>query len=344
MTRSSRNRIHRRNAQSSEKSAKMGATTSINEIKPSEVHMDSKHIDKIIRMPAEIDRDDMRENARAHTELGNQFSSLLFIVAVRLVRREPYVVISSDQNILSCFKFLAERISNATDVSVRVFRDDPQKKNRYLLTPKEPYNPGAIAVLDLDHPDKFVTYEATHALAYDDNYHVDRIIGLAKEGACDFGADHKTMPNEKERLKRSLTPEHAVLLNFASVLLQRRLCVVFSTNDRAIDLFMTLAGHMQSLTGVEVRPFGYPLESPDKKHWLFLPEGASDKDELVFFDIENQPLRTPCKVDHKPWIYTNLPSELFAFSKEREAERNARRAVAADQPEDAGRPPRPSKQ
>jgi hypothetical protein len=244
----------------------MGATTRFNEIKPSEVHMNSKHVDKIIGMAAEIDRDNMAENERAHTELGNQFSVLLFMVAVRLVRRVPSVLISSDQNILSCFRFLAERISNTTDVSVRIFRDDAQKKNRYLLTPKEPHDPGAIAVLDLDHPDKFVTYEATHPLTDDDNYHVGRIIGLAKDGAWDFGADHKTMPNEKERHKRSLTPEHAVLLNFASVLLQRRLCVVFSTNDRAIDLFMTLADHMPSLTGVEVKPYGYPLESPDKKH------------------------------------------------------------------------------
>ena len=321
MTRSSRNRILRRNAQRPEKSANMGATTSINEVKPSEVHMDSKHVDKIIRMAAEIDRDNMPENERAHTELGNQFSSLLLMVALRLVRREPYVLISSDPNSLSCFRFLAERISNTTDVSVRVFRDDPQKKNRYLFTPKEPHDPGAIAVLDLDHPNKFVTYEATHPMATDDNYHVDRIIGLAKKGAWDFGADHKTMPNEKERHRRSLTPQHAVLLNFASVLLQRRLCVVFSTNDRAIDLFMTLAGHMQKLTGVEVKPFGYPLESPDKKHWLFLPEGASDKDELVFFDLEGQPYHTPCEVDHKPWVYNKSPSELFAFNKEREAER-----------------------
>jgi hypothetical protein len=262
MTRSSRNRILRRNAQRSEKSANMGATMSINEVKPSEVHMDSKHIDKIIRMADEIDRDNMLEHERAHAELGNHFSTLLFMVALRLVRREPYVLISSDQNILSCFTFLAERISNTADFSVSVFRDDPQKKNRYLLTPKEPRNPGAIAVLDLDHPDKFITYEDTHPLANDDNYHVDRIIGLAKDGAWDFGADHKTMPNEKERLKRSLTPTHAVLLNFASVLLQRRLCVVFSTNDRAIDLFMILAGNMQSLTGVEVKPGGYPCESP----------------------------------------------------------------------------------
>jgi hypothetical protein len=95
----------------------MGATTSINEVKPSEVHMDSKHIDKIIRMAAEIDRDNMLENERAHTELGNQFSSLLFMVALRLVRREPYILISSNQNILSRFRFLAERISNTTDVS-----------------------------------------------------------------------------------------------------------------------------------------------------------------------------------------------------------------------------------
>ena len=53
MIRSSRNRILRRNAQRSDN---MGATMSINEIKPSEVRMDSKHIDKIIRMAAEIDR------------------------------------------------------------------------------------------------------------------------------------------------------------------------------------------------------------------------------------------------------------------------------------------------
>jgi hypothetical protein len=46
MIRSSRNRILRRNAQRSDN---MGATMSINEIKPSEVRMDSKHIDKIIR-------------------------------------------------------------------------------------------------------------------------------------------------------------------------------------------------------------------------------------------------------------------------------------------------------
>jgi hypothetical protein len=293
----------------------MGAATSINEVKPSEVHMDSKHIDKIIRMAAEIDRDNMHENERSHKEFGDLFSSLLFMVALRLVRREPYVLISSDQNILSCFKFLAERISNTTDVRVEVFNDDPQQRNRYLLTPKEPYNPGAIAVLDLDHPTNFITYEATHPLAKDDNCHVDRIIGLAKDGAWDFGADHKTMPNEKERHKRSLTPAHAVLLNFASVLLQRRPCVVFSTNNRAIDLFMTLADHMLSLTGVEVKPFGYPLESPDKKHWLFVPKGASDKDELVFFDLEGQPYRTPCKVDQKPWVYDKSPSELFAFAK-----------------------------
>jgi hypothetical protein len=70
-----------------------------------------------------------------------------------------------------------------------------------------------------------------------------------------------------------------------------------------------------------VKPFGYPLESPDKKHWLFLPEGASDKDELVFFDLEGQPYHTPCEVDHKPWVYNKSPSELFAFNKEREAER-----------------------
>jgi hypothetical protein len=298
----------------------MGATTRINEVKPSEIHMDSKHIDKIIRMAAEIDRDNVHENERARTDLGNQFSVLLFMVALRLVRREPYVLISSDQNILSCFRFLAERISNTTDVSVWVFRDDPQKTNRYLLTPKEPHDPGATAVLDLDHPDKFVTYEATHSLATDDNYRVDRIIGLAKNGAWDFGADHKTMPNEKERHKRSLTPQQAVLLNFASVLLQRRVCVVFSTNNRAIDLFMTLADHMQSLTGVEVKPFGCPPKSPDKKHRLFVPEGASDKDELVFFDLEGQPNHNPCKVDHKPWIYNKSPSELFAFAKEREAE------------------------
>jgi hypothetical protein len=297
----------------------MGATTSIDEIKPSEVHMDSKHIDKIIRMAAEIDRDNMHENERVHTELGNQFSSLLFMVALRLVRREPYGLISSDQNILSRFRFLAERISNTTDVNVEVLCDDAQQQNRYLLTPKEPRNPGAIAVLDLDHPNNFVTYEATHPLAEDDNYHVDRIIGLAKDGAWDFGADHKTMPNEKERHKRSLTPAHAVLLNFASVLLQRKPCVVFSTNDRAIDLFMTLADHMQSLTGVEVKPFGYPLESPDNKHCLFLPEGAADKDELVFFDSEGQAYHAPCKVDHKPWIYNKSPSELFAFAKEHEA-------------------------
>src|SRR5262249_15688008 len=109
MTRSSRNRFLHRNAQRSERSANMGATRGINEAKPSEVHMDSKHIDKIIRMASEIDRDNMPENERAHTELGNQFSSLLFMVALRLVRREPYVLISSDQNILSCFRFLAER-------------------------------------------------------------------------------------------------------------------------------------------------------------------------------------------------------------------------------------------
>jgi hypothetical protein len=91
-----------------------------------------------------------------------------------------------------------------------------------LLTPKEPHNPGAIAVLDLDHPNNFLTYEVTHPFAQEDNYRVDRIIGLAKDGARDFCADHKTMPNEKERHERSLTPAHAVLLNFASVLLQRR--------------------------------------------------------------------------------------------------------------------------
>jgi hypothetical protein len=312
MTCSSRNRILRRNAQRSERIANM------REIKPSEVHMDSKHIDKIIRMAAEIDRDNMLENERAHTELSNQFSSSLFVVALSLVRREPFVLISSDQNILSRFTFLAERISNTTDVSLEVLRDDPQQRNRYLFTPKEPHDPGAIAVLDLDN--NFVTSEATHRLANDVNYHVDRIIGLAKDGAWDFGADHKTMPNEKERHKRSLTPAHAVLLNFASVLLQRRLCVVFSTNKRAIDLFMRLADHMQSLTGVEVKPFGYPLKSPDKKHWLFLPEGASDKDGLVLFDLEGQPYHAPCKVDHKPWIYDKKPSELFAFAKEHEAE------------------------
>ena len=295
----------------------MGATTSINEVKPSEVHMDSKHIDKIIRMAAEIDRDNMLENERAHTELGNQFSSLLFMVALRLVRREPYILISSDQNILSRFRFLAERISNTTDVSLGVLRDDPLRRNRYLLTPREPHDPGAIPVLDLDHPNNFVTYEATHRLAKDDNYHVDRIIGLAKDGAWDFGADHKTMPNEKERHKRSLNPMHAVLLNFASVLLQRRPCIVFSTNDRAIDLFMILAGHMQSFTGVEVKPCGYPLESPDHKHWLFLPEAALDKDGLVVFDLEGQPYHAPCKVDHEPWKYNKLPSEVFAFVKER---------------------------
>jgi hypothetical protein len=151
---------------------------------------------------------------------------------------------------------------------------------------------------------------------------------LAKDGAWDFGADHKTMPTEKERQKRSLTPEHAVLLNFASVLLQRRLCVVFSTSDRTIDRFMTFIGHMQSLTGVEVKPFGYPLEAPDKKHWLFIPEDASDKDGLVFLDLEGQPYHAPCKVDHKPWIYNNLPSQLFACAKRCEAEslRKAERA------------------
>jgi hypothetical protein len=163
MTRSSRNRILRRNAQRSERSANMGATTSIDEIKPSEVHMDSKHIDKIIRMAAEIDRDNMHENERVHTELGNQFSSLLFMVALRLVRREPYGLISSDQNILSRFRFLAERISNTTDVNVEVLCDDAQQQNRYLLTPKEPRNPGAIAVLDLDH--RSITYEAAQRLA-----------------------------------------------------------------------------------------------------------------------------------------------------------------------------------
>ena len=189
-----------------------------------------------------------------------------------------------------------------------------------MLTPREPHDPGAIPVLDLDHPNNFVTYEATHRLAKDDNYHVDRIIGLAKAGAWDFGADHKTMPNEKERHKRSLTPAHAVLLNFASVLLQRRPCVVFSTNDRAIDLFNRLADHMQSLAGVEVKPFGYPLESPDRKHWLFIPEGASDKDGLVFFDLEGQPYHAPGKVDHEPWIYDKSPSQLFAFAKENETE------------------------
>ena len=179
----------------------MGATTSITEITPSEVHMDSKHIDKIIRMAAELDRDNVLEHERAFTELDNQFSILLFMVAVRLVRGEPYVLISSDQNILSRFRFLAERISNTTDVSLGVLRDDPLRRNRYLLTPREPHDPGAIPVLDLDHPNNFVTYEATHRLAKDDNYHVDRIIGLAKDGAWDFGADHKTMPNEKERHK-----------------------------------------------------------------------------------------------------------------------------------------------
>jgi hypothetical protein len=169
MTRSSRDRLLRRNAQRSQRGASMGATTSINKIKPSEVHMDSKYIDKIIEMAVQIDRDNMAEHERVHTELSNQFSSLLFMVAVRLVRREPYVLISSDENILSCFRFLATRISNAIDVSVSVFGDDPHKKNRYLLTPKEPHDPGATAILDLDHPNKFVTYEATHSLAADDN-------------------------------------------------------------------------------------------------------------------------------------------------------------------------------
>jgi hypothetical protein len=143
----------------------MGATTSISEFKPSEVHMDGKHIDEIIRMATEIDRDNMLENERVHMELGNLFSSLLFMVALRLVRREPYVLISSDQNILSRFRLLADRISNTTDVSVEVLRDNPQRQNRYLLTPKEPHYPGAIAVLDLDHPSNFITYEATHRLA-----------------------------------------------------------------------------------------------------------------------------------------------------------------------------------
>ncbi len=295
----------------------MGATTSINEVKSSEVHIDSEHIDKIIRMAAEIDRDNDHEIELAHTELGNQFSSLLFMVALRLVRRELYGLISSDQNILSRFTFLAERISNTTDINVEVFRDY-QQRNRYLLMPKEPHDYGAIAVLDLDHSK--ITYEATQPLAKDDNCRVDRIIGLAKDGTWDFGADHKTIPNEKERLKRSLTPMHAMLLNFASVLLQRRLCVVFSTNDRAIDLFMKLADHMQSLTGVEVKPFGYPLESPDNNHWLFVPEGAPHKDGLVFFDLEGQPYHAPCKLDHKPWIYDKSPSELFARAKENEAE------------------------
>jgi hypothetical protein len=265
----------------------------------------------------------MDEHTRAHTGFGDQFSSLLFMVAVRLVRREPYGLISSDQNILSHFRFLAERVCNTTDVSVEVFRDDPQQPDRYLLTPKEPHYSGVLAVLDLDHPYNFVTYEATHPLAMDDNYRADRIIALAKDGAWDFGADHKTMPNEKERLKRSLTPAHAVLLNFASALLQRRPCVVFGTNDRTINIFMILAGHMQRLTGVEVRPFGYPLESPDKNYWLFIPEGASDKNDLVFFDLEGQPYHTPCKIDHKPWIYDKSPSDLFAFAKEHEEEISA---------------------
>jgi hypothetical protein len=280
--------------------------------------MDGKHIDKIIRMAAEIDRDNVLEIERAHTELDNQFSSLLFMAAVRLVRGEACVLISSDQNILSPVRFLAERISNTTDVSPEVLRDDPQRRNRYLLTPREPNDPGATPVFDLDDLNNFLTYEPTHPWAEDDNYHVDRIIELAKGGAWDFGADHKTIPNEKERHKRSLNPMHAVLLNFASVLLQRRPCIVFSTNDRAIDLFMILAKHMQSLTGVEVKPCGYPLESPDMKHWLFIPEGALDKDGVVFFDLEGQPYHAPCKVDHEPWKYDNSPSELFALAKERE--------------------------
>jgi hypothetical protein len=92
-----------------------------------------------------------------------QSFALLFMIALRLVRREPYVLISSKQNILSRFRFLAERISNTTDVSVEVLRDDPGQRNRYLLTPKEPHDPGAIAILDLDHPNNFVTYEATRS-------------------------------------------------------------------------------------------------------------------------------------------------------------------------------------
>jgi hypothetical protein len=59
----------------------------------------------------------------------------------------------------------------------------------------------------------------------------------------------------------------------------------------------------------------------DKKHWLLLPEGASGEDGLVFFDLESEPYHPLCKVDHKSWVYDKSPSELFAFSKEREAER-----------------------
>jgi hypothetical protein len=239
---------------------------------------------------------------------------LLWTVAVRLVRREPYILISSDQNILSRFRYLAERIGNFTGVSVEVFRDDPQQRNRYLLTPKEPDNPGAIAVIDLEQ--NLITYEPTHPLEMDvKTHHIDRIIGLAKVGAWDFGADHTRMPNEKERHKLSLTPLHAVLLNFASVLLQRRPCVVVSSCDPTIDRFFILADRMQSLTGVEVKFFGYPPKCPDEKHLLFVPESASD--EIVFFDLEGQPLHAPCKVDHKPWIYKPSLSELFSFAKER---------------------------
>jgi hypothetical protein len=95
MTRSSRNRILRRNAQRSERSDNMGAIISINEIKPCKVHKESKHIDKIIGMATEIDRDNMDKNERAHREIGNQWLPKDLCVV------EPYLLTSSDPNILS---------------------------------------------------------------------------------------------------------------------------------------------------------------------------------------------------------------------------------------------------